>query len=236
VVLEMFTERAKRPVYDWNNDQNVVSLVSIVITTNMLNTGLMVKARAFIDQIRYHEKNYIPQKTHIPERLIQSRSQAWVGLEKIILDIIEFSKIKPDNALEFGVEYGYSTAVLANYFQKVTGVDIFTGDLHAGHYGDIYQLTKDNLKDFANVELIKSDYRDFIATTDRTYDLIHVDIIHTYEDTYRCGLWSAMHSPCTIFHDTQSFRDVKKAVSDIARKTGKKFYNYRKCNGLGIVV
>jgi hypothetical protein len=157
-------------------------------------------------------------------------------LIKIILDIIKFSKIKPEAALEFGVEFGYSTAVFANYFKTVKGVDIFTGDSHAGHYGDILQETQNNLREFKNIELVRADYREYISTDRNRYDLIHVDIIHTYEDTYACGLWAAQHSDCTLFHDTQSFPDVKKAVADVAAKTKKKFYNYRHCHGLGIVI
>lgn len=202
----------------------------------MFNTGLVVKAKALIDEMRYGEINYVPSKLVVPEKLIQSHSKAWVGLEKIILDIIEFSKIETRDALEFDVEFGYSTAALANYFEKVTGVDIFTGDLHSGHHGDLYQQTRSSLRDFENITLVKADYKDFIRSTDASFDLIHVDIIHTFEDTYRCGLWSAEHSRCTLFHDTQSFPDVKRAVADIARRTKKKFYNYRKFNGLGIVV
>jgi hypothetical protein len=202
----------------------------------MFNTGIVVKARGLLDRARYGEIDYQPKKMVTPPRLIESKSQAWVGLEKIILDIIEFSQMKTDSALEFGVEFGYSTAVFANYFKKVTGVDIFTGDAHAGHYGDIYDITRNNLKDFPNIELIQADYKDHIQSDNTMYDLTHVDIIHTYDDTYRCGLWSAEHSHCTLFHDTQSYPDVKKAVADIARKTNKKFYNYRKCNGLGIIV
>lgn len=202
----------------------------------MLNLGIASTTRGILDNIRYGELNYVPRKTVMPKRLVQSKSQAWVGLEKIILDIIEFSKIETTRALEFGVEHGYSAAVLANYFRKVIGVDTFTGDPHAGHHGDIFEQTRKNLEDFSNITLIKSDYRDFITTNTDFFDMIHVDIIHTYEDTYRCGLWGVEHSQCTIFHDTQSFPEVKKAVADIARKTNKKFYNYRKCNGLGIIV
>ena len=202
----------------------------------MFNTGLFVKAKGIIDGIRFREINYLPRKTVLPERLIESKSQAWVGLEKILLDIIEFSEIETNSALEFGVEFGYSTAALANYFKHVIGVDIFTGDTHAGHHGDIYDLTKNNLRDFKNIELVKADYKDYTASTNQSFDLIHVDIIHSYEDTYQCGLWSAEHSACALFHDTQSFPDVKRAVSDIAKKTHKKFYNYRKSNGLGIVL
>lgn len=202
----------------------------------MFNTGLVIKTKALIDEIRYGEINYVPRKMVVPPKLVQSPSQAWVGLEKVVLDIIEFSGIRADAALEFGVEFGYSTAVLANYFKKVIGVDIFTGDPHAGQHGDIYDETKYNLRDFENITLVKADYRDYIASTQASFDLIHVDIIHTYEDTFRCGLWSARHSRCTIFHDTQSFPDVKRATAEVAKQTKKKFYNYRKCNGLGIVL
>jgi len=202
----------------------------------MFNTGIVVKTKGIIDSIRYGQINYVPKKLVTPARLIQSKSQAWVGLEKIILDIIEFSAIETNSALEFGVEFGYSTAVLANYFKNVTGVDIFTGDQHAGYHGDIYEITKNNLRDFNNIKLVQADYRDYIADNSTFHDLIHVDIIHTYEHTYACGLWSAMHSKCTIFHDTESFPEVKHAVADIAKKLNKKFYNYNKCNGLGIVI
>ena len=171
----------------------------------MLNTGLIAKVKNLIDEIRYYEVNYIPTRLDIPAKLIQSKSQAWVGLEKIILDIIEFSGIKTDAALEFGVEFGYSSAVFANYFRHVKGVDIFTGDPHAGYYGNIYEMAKSNLIDFSNIELIKSDYKDYISLDHGKYDLIHVDIIHTYEDTYTCGLWAAQHSGCTLFMTPKVF-------------------------------
>ncbi len=202
----------------------------------MFNTGLIYNAKGIIDRIRYSEINYKPKRIITPERLIASKSQAWVGLEKIVLDVIEFSKIKTDSALEFGVEFGYSTAVFANYFKQVIGVDIFTGDMHAGYHGDLFEFTRNNLSTFNNILLVKSDYKDYILLNDQHFDLMHVDIIHTYEDTYACGLWAAQHSQCTLFHDTQSFPAVKKAVAHIANKTGKKFYNYRKSNGLGIII
>jgi hypothetical protein len=202
----------------------------------MLNTGIVTNIKGLIDKIRYNEINYVPRRLVTPARLIESKSKAWVGLEKIIADILDFGSVERRTALEFGVEFGYSSAALSNYFESVTGVDIFTGDQHAGHHGDIYEITKSNLLNFNNVNLIRADYRDFIRLNDDYYDLIHVDIIHTYEDTYACGLWSALHSKCTIFHDTQSFQEVKRAVADIAKVTGKKFYNYRYHNGLGILL
>lgn len=177
---------------------------------------------------------YQPLNIEKPEKLLNINS-SWKGLELIIKDIIRKSNCGTEKCLEFGVEFGYSTVVFANYFKQVTGVDIFTGDPHAGYHGDIYLEVKDNLQQYSNINLIQADYKDYVAGNDEQFDFIHVDIIHTYEATYDCGLWAANHSKCTIFHDTESFPEVKRAVYDIAKKTGKKFYNYSSCNGLGII-
>lgn len=63
-----------------------------------------------------------------------------------------------------------------------------------------------------------------------------MDIIHTYKETYECGLWAVNHSKCCIFHDTESSPEVRKAVYDIAKNTGKKVFNYPHHHGLGIIV
>ncbi len=134
------------------------------------------------------------------------------------------------------MEFGYSTVVFSNYFESVTGVDIFQGDIHTSHKGDHYDQTKSSLHHFGNIELVKADYKDWINTDNTMYDLIHIDIVHTYEDTFRCGLWSAKHAKCVLFHDTESFPEVKAAVAAVAKETGKKFYNYPNNYGLGIIV
>jgi hypothetical protein len=180
-------------------------------------------------------RNYKPKEFNQLDNLPNRNKSAWQGLELIVADVIRRSGIELNSCLEFGVEYGYSTAVFANYFNEVTGVDLFTGDIHSGYKENIFERASENLKEFKNIRLIKSDYKDFITGHNRKYDLIHVDIVHTYEDTYACGLWSALHSSCTLFHDTESFFSVKKAVSDIAKETNKRFYNYPYFNGLGIL-
>jgi hypothetical protein len=68
------------------------------------------------------------------------------------------------------------------------------------------------------------------------YNLIHVDIVHTYVDTFARGLWSAAHSQCVLFHDTESFPAVKRAVIDISRESRKTFYNFTESFGLGILI
>jgi hypothetical protein len=177
---------------------------------------------------------YEPRYRKAPTRKLDTVS-AWSGNEEMLADMIERFGLKTERCLEFGVEHGFSTAALSSLFDSVTGVDTFLGDEHTGLHDDMYDATCARLAPYDNIKLIKSDYRDFIRQDHGMYDLIHVDIIHTFLDTYACGLWAAQHSVCTIFHDTQSFPEVKRAVIKIAGDTGKKFYNYKESFGLGIV-
>lgn len=178
---------------------------------------------------------YVPETRQLPPRIL-SQPTAWKGIESILGDLIRRFNIGTRHCLEFGVEYGYSTAALSSFFETVTGVDIFCGDKHTSNKSDIFVQTSARLAGFNNIRLVCSDYRDWIAKDESSYDLIHVDIVHTYIDTFTCGLWSARHAQCAIFHDTLSFPAVKRAVLDIARQTGKRFYNFEESYGLGILV
>lgn len=159
---------------------------------------------------------------------------AWSGLEQILPAIIKDFNLRTDLALEFGVDYSFSTAALASQFKNVIGVDLFTGDAHAGYRHTQVEAQK-ALRDFPNATLVRSDYRDWIEYKQARHDLIHIDIVHTYEDTFACGEWSIGNSECVIFHDTESFMDVRRAVEDLAGKYNRTFYNYPKCHGLAIL-
>jgi hypothetical protein len=178
---------------------------------------------------------YTPKQRRLPPRSLDVFS-AWKGIESILEDLISEFNIGRNNCLEFGVERGYSTTALSCFFSSVTGVDTFLGDKHTGNREDLFVSTKGRLSEFSNIQLVRGSYQDWTAKDNNSYDLIHVDIIHTYIDTFRCGLWSAEHSQCVLFHDTESFPAVKQAVSDIARQTGKTFYNFKECYGLGILI
>ena len=180
-------------------------------------------------------KPYQPSKLTKPENLLDVIS-AWKGLELIIEDILDEFSIGRQSCIEFGVEFGYSTVVFSNYFKKVTGVDTFEGDIHTDNKENHYEQTKEKLSVYGNIELIKSDYQNWILKDNSRYDFAHVDIVHTYKETFECGLWTANHSDCTIFHDTESFPEVKQAVLDIAKTTGQSVYNYPNHYGLGILV
>lgn len=169
-------------------------------------------------------------------RLMTERESAWGDIPTILKDIIERFHIKQNVALEFGVEYGYSTSALSNYFEKVIGVDTFTGDIHTWKSGFHFDETNECLKDFPNIELVVSRFENFILNNDNIYDLIHIDIDHEYDTTYKCGEWAINHSRVTIFHDTESFQDVKRACEDLSFKYNLYFFNYPQSFGLGILV
>lgn len=196
---------------------------------------LKKKLKKAIREFRFPMEEYLPREKKQPEKTIEVVT-AWQGLELIIEDILNRFDVGRESCIEFGVEFGFSTVVFSNYFKSVTGVDTFEGDDHTDFKGNHYERTKASLQAFENIQLFKSDYRDWIKTDPKQYDFAHVDIIHNYKETFECGLWAAQHSKCCIFHDTESFPEVRRAVYDIAKKTGKRAYNFPQHYGLGIVV
>jgi hypothetical protein len=179
--------------------------------------------------------NYIPSERDTPNVLLNVAT-AWGDIHTILKDIIKTFNIKTHKALEFGVQYGFSASALANYFEQVVGVDTFIGDIHAGVEENFLDRTQYNLREFNNIKLIESSYQEYIKKETEKYNLIHIDIVHTYEDTFACGEWAVKNSEVTIFHDTESFHDVKLACLDLSEKYDLKFYNYPHSHGLGILI
>lgn len=190
---------------------------------------------------------YVPKVYSVPPKLMEIQT-AWGGLESILEDITTRFCPNRGTALEFGVEYAYSTIALSNFFDMVIGVDHFMGDGHAGLVPsdfDLYKETKEKVKKYGNISIVRDSWQHwskFVNSCENEiyhklqYDLIHIDIYHTFEETYACGSWSVRHSPCVLFHDTESWPEVKPAVAKIAEENNKIFYNFPKYNGLGILV
>lgn len=177
--------------------------------------------------------SYIPVRIEEPPRL--EVPTGWNPCETIIADIIERFKVTPDFMLEFGVEYGFSTSVFAHYFGAVIGVDHFKGDEHSGGK-DLSGETVERLRAYRNVAVERFDYREWISNAgDIQADMIHIDIVHTFIDTYRLGRWAVDHSDVVLFHDTISFPAVMQAVKLISAETCVAFYNHDNINGLGIL-
>ena len=181
---------------------------------------------------------YTPKNRKENLRLAMQKPSAWGDIPTIIGDIIDRFEIGNAKAIEFGVEWGFSTSALANYFNEVVGVDTFAGDMHSGFKDDTYETTKSYLSSFENIKLVQASYEDYASSEEREserYDFAHVDIIHTYEDTYACGEWCIKHADVVVFHDTMSFPDVYRACEDLAKNHGLNFYNYEPSYGLGIL-
>ncbi|SHO65377.1 hypothetical protein A8938_4043 [Algoriphagus zhangzhouensis] len=185
--------------------------------------------------LKYPMIPFKPNNMVKPKNTLSYKS-GWSGLEFIVEDILNQFEINRKTCIEFGVEFGFSSVVFSNFFDNVKGVDTFLGDAHTVHKGDHYERTKEALIGYPNIELIKSNYKDWILNDINNYDFAHVDIVHNYKETFECGLWAVQHSKCCVFHDTESFPEVRKAVYDIAKLTGKKAYNYPKNFGLGIII
>lgn len=161
---------------------------------------------------------------------------AWREVVPAIAPILRDFNVHRQTCLEFGVDYGYSTAVFANYFDSVIGVDTFLGDGHAGYRDNLLAQTQNALKGFKNITLVQSDFHDFIKETRPQYNLIHIDIFHELEPTFECGRWSIDHADVVLLHDTRAFPGVMQACELIAQNTGCKFYEWPVQHGLGILV
>jgi len=168
--------------------------------------------------------------------ILRDRLSAWQGLERYIPDIITKLKIKTTTALEFGVDHGYSSEALSNLFDKVVGVDSFIGDAHIIHEQgeEFYNTVKNSFND-TNVEIIKSSFEDFIESNNKKYDLIHIDIVHEYEPTYKCADWSIQHSDVVILHDTISFPEINRVCQDISKHHNVNYINILPHHGLGVL-
>lgn len=164
------------------------------------------------------------------------RPSGWMGLECYMHSIINNLNVKTDLALEFGIDHGYSLKVFAQLFKKCIGVDSFSGDPHIGHPQDpaFFQGILNTFKEY-NVEIFKQDYRDYIKNDNKQYDLIHVDIVHFYKETFECTDWAMQHSNVVLVHDTITFPDMHKVCKDISSKHNVEYYNIPLCNGLGIL-
>ena len=160
----------------------------------------------------------------------------WKGLENYIESVISTFNIDKNVALEFGVDTGYSLKILSQIFNSSIGVDTFTGDAHIGHsQGD--EFYQDILKKFkdSNTKIVRANYKDYIKVNDNNYDLIHIDIVHHYKETFECADWSVQHSKVVLIHDTSTFPEMARVCRDISNIHKLEYHNIPEHNGLGIL-
>lgn len=160
----------------------------------------------------------------------------WKGLEEFIVSILEHFEVSPNLALEFGVDYGYSTSILSQLFNNVIGVDSFENTTYDGkpQNNNFYEEILFSFVN-TNVQIVKSTFEDFIKNNNSFYDLIHVDGIHNYDVLNETIRWATKHSNVVLFHDTMEYREVKRIGLEIASELEYKFYSIPFHCGLGIL-
>lgn len=96
-------------------------------------------------------------------------------------------EIQPEQMVDLGVDYGYSTFVFANALKDnakgvVTGIDLFQGDGMTGGR-DTYNQVVANIAAFAldNIEIIAGDFNEVSKGWNRSIDILHIDGYHSYE-------------------------------------------------------
>lgn len=188
---------------------------------------------------------YIPHSFTPPDPPLPNVPSAWRGIEMILPDLLARLDVPRGTFLEFGVDYGYSTAALARHARHIIGIDTFE-DIHSGGRSpeEVQRETANLLGDVPNLALWRQPYHEFIQQwgqwnkTARTGPpvLIHIDIDHSYHTTMELGAWAVAHSPVTLFHDVLSYpNEVGRAVGEIAAEFGLHYYLYPECHGLGIL-
>jgi len=181
--------------------------------------------------------NYVPTIFDDP-KCVQVTS-AWEPMRPVIKDIIKRFKLGKRSALEFGVERGYSTTVLANYFSRVLGVDPFNWTFGDGADRG-FDAVKKLIAEWQNILLIQALANEFTRCFPYDqFDLIHIDIgyeTHCYETTMPAAEWAVRHSKCVLLHDIFSFPEIDQVCKELAAIHDLDYYGYSEPIGAAGVV
>jgi beta-1,4-mannosyl-glycoprotein beta-1,4-N-acetylglucosaminyltransferase len=145
---------------------------------------------------RYPRKNY---------DFISKITSAWTGHRDFAEWLVDY--LKPKTIVELGVDYGFSSFVFAKRsFGTVYGIDLFTGDSHAGER-DTYNTVKETINEWnlTNLKIIKGDFTEVSKTWDIPIDILHIDGYHTYDAVKNDFTnWSKFvnNDGIILFHDT----------------------------------
>ncbi len=144
------------------------------------------------------------------------RVSPWCGHRDFIYDYLKY--IKPENIIELGTHYGCSFFAMCQSLKdhhldtKLYAVDTWKGDEQAGFYGDevwdIVNTTKNRCFSGQNTTFMRMYFNDALEKfPDETFDLIHIDGLHTYEavsEDFHNWLPKLKPEGVMLFHDIHS--------------------------------
>lgn len=146
------------------------------------------------------------------EEILGSIPSGWNCPPKSHRGFVEWliNRIKPEVTVELGVDYGYSSFLMALCQDNpVYGIDCFDISVHGPREDDDYQFVmsvKEKLG-LNNLEIIKGYFDDVAKTWDREINLLHIDGLHDYNNCKNdCDTWAPLvkENGVILFHDTIS--------------------------------
>ena len=149
------------------------------------------------------------------EEILGAIPSGWNYPPKSHREFVEWliNRIKPEVTVELGVDYGYSSFLMALCQNNpVYGIDCFDVSVHGPREDDDYQFVmsvKEKLG-LDNLEIIKGYFDDVAKTWDKEIDLLHIDGLHDYENCKNdCDIWAPLvkEDGVILFHDTVSNPD-----------------------------
>jgi predicted O-methyltransferase YrrM len=149
------------------------------------------------------------------EEILGAIPSGWNYPPKSHREFVEWliNRIKPEVTVELGVDYGYSSFLMALCQENpVYGIDCFDVSVHGPREDDDYQFVmsvKEKLG-LDNLEIIKGYFDDVAKTWDKEIDLLHIDGLHDYENCKNdCDTWAPLvkEDGVILFHDTVSNPD-----------------------------
>jgi hypothetical protein len=120
------------------------------------------------------------------------------------------NRINPQVTVELGVDWGYSSFLLALHSKGIVyGIDCFDQSKHGMREDGDYQFVLDvkNKLKLNNLEIIKGYFDDVAKTWNKKINLLHIDGLHDYENCKNdCDTWAPLleEDGVILFHDTVS--------------------------------
>lgn len=153
------------------------------------------------------------------------RVSPWQGHRNFIYDYFKY--IRPQTVIELGTHYGCSFFAMCQSMKdnhldsKLYAVDTWEGDPQAGFYGDevweTVTATKQKFFSGQNTEFLKMYFNDAVKKfDDETFDLIHIDGLHTYEavsEDFHNWLPKLKKDGVMLFHDVDSEKSMEPIYS-----------------------